>query len=363
MPDLDERLRRVFDGPAPVRLDEVLDRASRSTKRRRGVNGRLVAAVCVAVGVLGGSIVLAASRPSGGRISTSTRSTTTSTPAGRQAPLRIRLLLDRTIVVAGTTIRGVALLTNTTHKTITVKACAADGWFEVGLSNARITFDGLLSPAVACAPSVKLVPGVNRVPFDVLTTYLGCTHVKALATSQQPVCTAAGTPPLPPGSYVTTVVTSGLPAPNEAPAAIHVTLLPSSHSGQMSPPALSGRDLQAMSTGGYVFSAASRGDVARVPERTAIRTATTEGIWPGSRVVAIGLEHLQLPSGAKVLVWGLLLNPPGSHGCISYGPKSAPKSCTTNVYVVAISAATGANATNNSSYSALLPPLPVWRAR
>jgi len=47
MPDLDETAsRRVFDGPAPVRLDEVLDRASRSTKRRRGVNGRLVAAVC-----------------------------------------------------------------------------------------------------------------------------------------------------------------------------------------------------------------------------------------------------------------------------------------------------------------------------
>ncbi len=68
--------------------------------------------------------------------------------AGPQAPLQVRLVLDRTTVVAGTIIHGVALLTNTTDHTITVKACAADGWFEVGLSNGRITFDGFPSPAV-----------------------------------------------------------------------------------------------------------------------------------------------------------------------------------------------------------------------
>lgn len=257
MTDLDERLRRAFDSAAPVGLDEVLNRAGQSGHSTRGTNGRLVAAIFLAVGVLGGSIALAAIRRSGGPTRTSTRSST-STPAGSQASLQIRLVLDRTTVVAGTTIHGVALLTNTTDHTITVKACAADGWFEVGLSNQRITFGGFPSPAVACAPSVKLVRGVNRVPFEVLTTYLGCTHVKALATSQHPVCEPAGIPPLPPGSYVTKVVTTGLPARSQVPAAVHVTLLPSSTANGSLPPDLSSRELRAISTSGYVFSRRQR---------------------------------------------------------------------------------------------------------
>lgn len=73
--------------------------------------------------------------------------------------------------------------------------------------------------------------------------------------------------------------------------------------------------------------------------------------------------NLQFPSGAKALVWGVLLNPAGNHACISYGPGPASKHCTLNVYQVTVSAATGATLTNDSSYSSLLPSLPVWKAR
>ncbi len=85
--------------------------------------------------------------------------TSTSRPP---APVEIRLALSTTHVVAGTQIRGEALLTNTTSRTITVNTCAIDGWLFVGLRNSRVSYEPIRA-LVLCSPTAHLRPGVNRV--------------------------------------------------------------------------------------------------------------------------------------------------------------------------------------------------------
>lgn len=121
-------------------------------------------------------------------------------PSAARTPVTIRLRLDRTEVVPGAAIRGVATLTNTTRRTITVETCAADGWLDVGLSNQHIGFEPACG-AVACAPTVHLAPGPNRFPVAVATTYDACTQSATRATSQEPACSSNGLPPLPTGIY------------------------------------------------------------------------------------------------------------------------------------------------------------------
>jgi hypothetical protein len=269
-------------------------------------------------------------------------------------------VLDQTRVVAGTTIRGVALLTNETGHTVTIQACATDAWLLIGLSNSRIPFNPI-TPTVACPPSVKLAPGLNRVPITVLTTYVACTRTKSSATPQLPACLRTGQPPLPPGSYVTKTLIVGLPRGSQVPEAIHVTLLSASTASETSQ-ALPPRDLQALSTGGYDFSRPPAGSRPAVAKHVAVRNATSGGVFSPARLVAVGLATLELPSGSKELVWALLVDPSGSHRCISYGLEPAPKSCTINVYAVAVNATTGATIFSGTSHSSLLPSLPRWRA-
>lgn len=122
-------------------------------------------------------------------------------------------------------------------------------------------------------------------------------------------------------------------------------------------------ELRAISSKGFGFSGAlSKGRVT-VTERAAVRAATAKGLWAGSRLVAVGLTALKGSGGGETAVWAVLVDPPGSHACIGYGPKPAPSSCKLNVYVAAISATTGANLFSATAYSALLPPLVVWTRR
>ena len=154
------------------------------------------------------------------------------TPGGLAAPapvpdgpVSIRVALERTTVRAGRPIVGVALITDDTGRPVGVEACAADGWLDVGLADGRIPYDPV-SPAIACAPSVELAPGVNRIPITVATTYQGCVD-QGNATADFPRCTAAGAPPpLPVGTYRVAVVTSGLPAGARTDPAPAVTLTP-----------------------------------------------------------------------------------------------------------------------------------------
>ena len=84
-------------------------------------------------------VVFAVSALGGCGSSNASPATTTgpTTPATPSTPVTIRIMLPRTRVVAGPTINGTALITNNTSKTITVEACAADGWIDVGLVNTR----------------------------------------------------------------------------------------------------------------------------------------------------------------------------------------------------------------------------------
>jgi hypothetical protein len=152
-----------------------------------------------------------------------------STPA---APVEIHIRLDQTRVVGGTSIRGQAVLTNTTSKSILVQQCAADGWLTVGLMNKSIPFDPAMS-LIACPPSIRLHPGTNLFPITVMTTYQECLQPGGQSTTYVPPCSHVyGVPPLPAGSYITKLVTAGLPTKTAIPRAIMITVTHPSIGGQ-----------------------------------------------------------------------------------------------------------------------------------
>jgi hypothetical protein len=219
MADLDERIRRLFDSQEPVSLDEVIDRRATPAP---APGHRGIIAVAVSTILFAGVIGLVATRHSG-----PTKVASSSTTSGTVAatPVEIRLVLDETRVIAGRPIHGEALITNTTSRTITVETCSEDGWVSVGLTH------GLYSsmpgnPLIACPPSVHLSPGLTRLPVSISTDFERCTQSAGQATSQLPVCTSGGLPPLPPGQYLTRTVLAGLPKGTPLPPAIKVTLLP-----------------------------------------------------------------------------------------------------------------------------------------
>jgi len=151
-----------------------------------------------------------------------------SSSSSRPSPVEIRLVLSTTQLVPGTPIRGEALLTNTTGRTITVNTCAADGWLFVRLTNNRVNYEPLRL-MMACSPTVHLRPGVNRFSVSISTRFQGCTETRSEATPQLPACIPPETmPPLPAGKYSIRVVTFGLPPGTQLPSPIRVTLLATS---------------------------------------------------------------------------------------------------------------------------------------
>ena len=133
--------------------------------------------------------------------------------ATTRSPVSIRVNLDATTATAGHPIRGTAILTNSSGKTILVEACASDGWLFVGLTNKNIPYDPAVA-AVACNATVKLEPGANRFVIEVSTDYQ--------------VCTMTGSPrcgKLPDGTYHTAIETQGLPSGTHHSASIRVTLI------------------------------------------------------------------------------------------------------------------------------------------
>ncbi|MFZ0664956.1 MAG: hypothetical protein WAM97_04320, partial [Acidimicrobiales bacterium] len=155
--------------------------------------------------------------------------TTTRAPAGANPAIEIRIELVRTHVVAGTSIKGEALLTNTTAKVITVATCAEDGWLVLGLTNGQETsMPGF--GLVGCSSTIRLAPGVNRFPITVDTTYSECLQPGGSSVfGNVPICVGPGhddPPALPSGIYLTKVVTVGLPDGTQPPPPLSVTLLP-----------------------------------------------------------------------------------------------------------------------------------------
>ena len=140
-------------------------------------------------------------------------------------PIKIQITLAQTRVIAGASINGEAVLTNTTSKAVTVDSCAADGWLEVGLVSKQITFEPA-TPLIVCPPTIRLSPGPNRFPLTVSTSYESCFQPGGSATTDVPPCTATGPPAPPAGKYTIKVITSGLPLGTSRPQPISVTLLP-----------------------------------------------------------------------------------------------------------------------------------------
>ena len=144
--------------------------------------------------------------------------------ASTSYPISVKLILPRSKVATGTPILGHAVLTDRGSTAVTVEQCAIDGWVFVGLANGHIPFDPAVS-AVACRPSVKLVPGKNRFPIRISTTYQSCLQASGQSVIHVPLCTDGNSlPPLPPGTYETKVVTFGLPPGAAMPRSIRVTL-------------------------------------------------------------------------------------------------------------------------------------------
>ena len=70
---------------------------------------------------------------------------------------------------------------------------------------------------------MRLATGVTRIPITVRTAYEGCTQ-STPGTAGYPPCAPWGIPPLPAGTYHTTVVTTGLPPGTSVPGVVRVTL-------------------------------------------------------------------------------------------------------------------------------------------
>jgi hypothetical protein len=128
----------------------------------------------------------------------------------------IRIELDRTRVPAGTTIKGVAVVTNTTHHGVSLETCAANPWLAVGLTDSKVVYVPA-SGLVGCSKKLILAPGSRRFPISVITTYDDCAQTTAPSAVAEPLCleslgssTRNIMPPLPTGRYSTKVLTVGL---------------------------------------------------------------------------------------------------------------------------------------------------------
>lgn len=225
MDDLDERLRRLFDTPPPVSLDEIVDRPPARLSRRQTIRHKTTIAAGLCAVAAAATIAIVAASSSNRHLTVSvTPSTASSTKP--QAAVQVRIVLDQTRVRAGDPIHGEALLINRTGRTLTVP-CSGFGWISVGLTNAQVAFQEI-SPADGCALGTKVPTGVNRFAITVSTDYQLCTR-GSLPTRVLPSCTsdpAAPIPPLPAGTYVTKAFVVGLPPGAAAPSPIQVTLLP-----------------------------------------------------------------------------------------------------------------------------------------
>jgi hypothetical protein len=146
--------------------------------------------------------------------------------AASPSGVQLLIVLDRTRAVAdGSGIQGQVIITNHTGKPIMISD-ACDGWIWVGLVNKNVHFSTLV-PLVGCAPAYLPV-GTSRKPIDVWTIYSGCADNRQHLTRKLTVPLCAGKsqdiPNLPPGTYRTTTVLTGMTPAIASPPSVTVTL-------------------------------------------------------------------------------------------------------------------------------------------
>ena len=149
---------------------------------------------------------------------------TTSPPPSGLLPaspqLTDRLILTSTKVTAGARIAGTLLVINHGRKPVNLNhGCGPK--FAVVLIGPRYQPQVAFTSDCSVRPFI-MRPGVNRIRFTLLTTYLVCA-ARAHLVNGEHTCGKDGTmPPLPAGRYRAVLVGSGLPLP--APEPVTVTL-------------------------------------------------------------------------------------------------------------------------------------------
>jgi hypothetical protein len=137
--------------------------------------------------------------------------------------LKDRIELATSSVRAGTPVDAVLMVTNHASTPINLtKTCRPQ--FAVVLARGASVYRVAFAQACSSAP-FTMVPGVNRIPSAVLTTYSSCGPSRGHPPKGGPACVHGGPPPLPAGSYRAVLEGSGdLALPEPAP--VTVTLRP-----------------------------------------------------------------------------------------------------------------------------------------
>jgi hypothetical protein len=186
----------------------------------------------VAITGLTALLVLAVAAPA---IAIGTRSSSHTVPPAtdiRPAPvvkphsaLSTSIELPGKTFVAGSDVHATLVIDNTTDKTVTLEppGTCREKW-AVSLTNATVPLT--LTFTTECGlQRTRLLPGANRFPVIVLTTYTGCVRQGAVGTAITVRCLPDGSlPPLPSGQYqvvLSTFPAGRLPAP--AALTVHVT--------------------------------------------------------------------------------------------------------------------------------------------
>jgi len=100
--------------------------------------------------------------------------------------------------------------------------------FVVVLTSRRYHPDVVFASVCSVAPFI-IKRGENRLPVTVLTTYLSCSLVATLATSEDPACLPGrrrAAPPLPTGRYDAVLASDGSALPVPAPLPVGLTAPP-----------------------------------------------------------------------------------------------------------------------------------------
>jgi photosystem II stability/assembly factor-like uncharacterized protein len=119
--------------------------------------------------------------------------------------------------------------------------------------------------------------------------------------------------------------------------------------------------LQAQNDGATPVLVPRSSDPEAISAKRAVEAATTYQAWKGARVVAAGLARIRTGVGvATGTAWLVVIDPPGRHTCITYGPSPVPPNCRLNLYVVAVNALSGGVLWSGDSSSAPFGPLPVF---
>jgi len=97
-----------------------------------------------------------------------------------------------------------------------------------------------------------------------------------------------------------------------------------------------------------------------ITDKKAVEIAASSAFGKGARIVAVGLVTLAASADNSTTAWLVLIDPPGAHKCISYGPTPASPSCRLNVYAVPVDALSGNVLWSGTLNSPALGVLPVF---